>query len=153
MANADRCVCCGKIVPEGQQICAGCVKRWAWVEEAAGIRVYRYTVPHIPNGLNRYLGRENKWEYREEKKRWLEYAKIFFTDKPPKPLERSEVEIHYYFKDNRRRDPDNYCGKVILDGLTKCGIIVDDSMQVIKLKISGSKDAKNPRTEITVKEL
>lgn len=24
MANADRCVCCGEIVPEGRQICPSC---------------------------------------------------------------------------------------------------------------------------------
>lgn len=27
MANADRCICCGEIVPEGRQICPQCERR------------------------------------------------------------------------------------------------------------------------------
>ena len=33
MADADRCVCCGEIVPEGRQICPQC--------ERSGHKIYK----------------------------------------------------------------------------------------------------------------
>ena len=48
--------------------------------------------------------------------------------------------------------PDNYSGKFLLDGLTKAGIIVDDSFQHITLKLEAETDKKNPRTELWIKE-
>ena len=49
-----------------------------------------------------------------------------------------------------RRDPDNYSGKFILDGLVKAGIIADDSFSNIDLRLCGKVDKKNPRTEIEI---
>ena len=54
------------------------------------------------------------------------------------------------FGSKRRHDPDNYCGKVILDGLTQNGIIADDSFNNIELVLKGSYDKDNPRTEIEI---
>ncbi len=70
--------------------------------------------------------------------------------KPPEPLTSAEVHIHYYFSDNRRRDPDNYSGKMILDGLVSTGIIVDDSFWNIRLILSADVDKGVPRTEILI---
>lgn len=36
MANADRCICCGEIVPEGRQICPQCERKR-----------YIYTIPDV----------------------------------------------------------------------------------------------------------
>lgn len=46
MADADRCVCCGEIVPEGRQICPQCEQKR-----------YIYTIPAIPPSLNKFAGR------------------------------------------------------------------------------------------------
>jgi|GEM_PF-4160424 len=47
-----------------------------------------------------------------------------------------------------------YCvGKFLLDGLTKVGIIKDDSFSNIDLVLVGRVDRENPRTEIMVKEV
>lgn len=27
-ANADRCVCCGAVIPEGRQVCPICERQW-----------------------------------------------------------------------------------------------------------------------------
>ncbi len=72
---------------------------------------------------------------------------------PPKPFEKSIVEINYYFKDKRRRDPDNYSGKFILDGLVSAGVIADDNFGSIKLLLDGYHDKQNPRTEIIITEV
>ena len=39
------------------------------------------------------------------------------------------VCITCFFPDNRRHDPDNYAGKLLLDGLKKAGIIKDDDFK------------------------
>ena len=89
MADADRCVCCGEIVPEGRQICPQCeCKR------------YIYTIPDIPPSLNKFAGRENVWAYRADKKQWQAlcaaycrpkktYAQDFF-EKFPKAQSKSD---------------------------------------------------------------
>ncbi|MFR1406583.1 MAG: hypothetical protein ACLSS4_02100 [Acutalibacteraceae bacterium] len=46
MANADRCICCGEIVPEGRQICPQCERKR-----------YIYTIPDVPPSLNKFAGR------------------------------------------------------------------------------------------------
>lgn len=113
----------------------------------------KYVIGEIPPSWNRYAGRQNAWEYRREKKRWEELVMLCCAKKPDRPIERARVTITYYFPDRRRRDPDNYCGKMILDGLTRAGILEDDDFSHIELTIrSGGADRENPRTEIEIEE-
>lgn len=63
------------------------------------------------------------------------------------------VLIEYQFQDNRRRDPDNYSGKFILDGLTKGGIIRDDSFQHISLTVRAKPTPGPAETTITIREV
>nr|DAV96129.1 MAG TPA: PROTEIN/RNA Complex, archaeal, ribosomal, 50S, protein.0A [Caudoviricetes sp.] len=46
MADADRCICCGEIIPEGRQICPQCERKR-----------YIYTIPDVPPSLNKFAGR------------------------------------------------------------------------------------------------
>ena len=62
------------------------------------------------------------------------------------------MRLTYYFPTKGRRDPDNYSGKMILDGLTAAGIIADDSFGNITLELRGEYDRENPRTEIEIEE-
>lgn len=115
----------------------------------------RLVLKGVPPSLNRFAGRKNEHEYRAEKEKWT--RAVYYTakankDRPTEPFEKADVEILYYFPDKRRRDPDNYGGKFLLDGLTKAGIIADDSMEHIRLHIGGAADRKEPRTVITVRE-
>jgi Holliday junction resolvase RusA-like endonuclease len=118
-------------------------------------RSVRIELPGVPPSQNEFAGRQNPEAYRKEKSTWTDAvmwkAKVFHL---PKPFEKADVTLEYYFPDNRRRDPDNYCGKLLLDGLTRGGIIVDDSFDHINLRIAkGGVDPKRPRTTITVKEI
>ena len=113
----------------------------------------RFVIPEIPPSQNRYAGRQNVWEYRNEKQRWKGLVTLFCRPKPKAPLGRAIVRITYFFPDRRRRDPDNYCGKMILDGLTDAGVIQDDSFDCIQLILRGEYDSDNPRTEIEVEEI
>lgn len=108
----------------------------------------KYTIPLIPPSNNEYIGRTNYREYQKAKKEWCGYVNMFCNPKPSKPLNEVIVKITYYFATKIRRDPDNYSGKMLLDGLVKNGILHDDSFDCIDLVLNGSYDKNNPRTEI-----
>ena len=110
----------------------------------------RFVIPEIPPSQNRYAGRQNVWEYRNEKQRWKQMVSLLCRPKPKQPIRRATVKLTYFFPDNRRRDPDNYAGKMILDGLTAAGVITDDSFRCIELILKGECDRSNPRTEVEV---
>jgi len=117
----------------------------------------KLVIPEIPPSNNKFMGRGTKYvqsiQYQEEKQKWAWLIRAALKDKPKKPFEKAEVKIIYYFPTRQRRDPDNYSGKFILDGLTQAGIIKDDSFSNIDLVLKGRVDRKKPRTEIYVQEL
>lgn len=113
----------------------------------------KYTIPLVPPSNNQYIGRNKAWEYREAKQEWAQIIAVYCRPRPEKPLDKVIVRITYYFPTRTRRDPDNYSGKFILDGLTSAGVIVDDSFNNIRLELDGRHDKENPRTEIIIKEV
>ena len=110
----------------------------------------RYMIPEVPPSNNKYIGRMNRWEYQEEKKRWAALVQFLCSPKPEKPIPKAKVTLTYFFPTRVRRDPDNYSGKMILDGLVRSGILLDDSFSCLELVLLGGYDKENPRTEITV---
>ena len=114
--------------------------------------MYSYIIPHIPPSNNKFIGRTNYREYQARKKAWATLVRTYCKPVPPEPIARSVVTLSYCFGDGRRRDPDNYSGKMILDGLVKAGIIKDDSFGVIDL-ILRRVDGDKAQTEITVEEI
>lgn len=114
----------------------------------------KLTINDIPPSNNKFAGRTNRHEYQNCKKSWAEliYWEAIRQLVPQKKIERAKVELRYFFPDKRRRDPDNYSGKFLLDGLVQAEIIADDSFENIELVISGRYDKQNPRTEIIIEE-
>ncbi len=114
-------------------------------------------IHEIPPSNNKYMGRGSvkgqAFAYQEEKQKWAWLIKAAVKGKPEKPLGKARVSITYFFPDRRRRDPDNYSGKFILDGLTRAGLIVDDSFGNIRLELRGEWDKNNPRTEIELEAI
>ena len=113
-------------------------------------RRYNYIIPEIPPSNNKFIGRNTRWQYQAEKKRWAEMIAWLCRPKPPTPIPKAQVTLDYYFGNRIRHDPDNYAGKMVLDGLVKAGIIQDDSFDRINLSLNGRYDKLNPRTEITI---
>lgn len=109
-------------------------------------------IDQIPPSLNEFAGRKNHWQYRELKQEWTTLV-AYNCKRPKKPIEKAVVTITYFFKTRVRHDPDNYNGKMILDGLTAAGVLKDDSFDCIELVLRGGYDKKNPRTEIEVVEV
>lgn len=107
----------------------------------------------IPPSLNKYLGNSHNFnDYRREKEAWQWRVSAALPPEARNRLrwKRSRVSITYYFPDNIKRDPDNYSGKFLLDGLRAAGVIADDSFKNVKLELEGAVDPKRPRTEIEV---
>lgn len=105
----------------------------------------------IPPSLNRFAGRLNSWEYRNAKKLWTDAVQwACKAEKAQETPGKALVRIDYFFPDKRRHDADNYCGKLLLDGLTKAGAIEDDDFSHIALAVHGHVDKAQPRTEITI---
>lgn len=114
--------------------------------------MYRYVIPDIPPSNNEFIGRNNRWKYQDIKKRWAQLVAVYCRPKPPEPLPHAAVTLQYHFNDKRRRDPDNYSGKMILDGLTAAGIIADDSFKCIDLRLRAVCDGRG-ETEIFVESV
>ena len=112
--------------------------------------IYKYSIKAIPPSNNKFIGKNQRWQYQSDKKQWARIIQLFCVPRPKEPLKKSKVTIIYYFKDKRRRDPDNYSGKFILDGLVRSGIIKDDSFDCIDLRLIGRVEKNNPRTEILI---
>ena len=111
-----------------------------------------YTIPDIPPSNNKFIGRNARWAYQNEKRRWAELIRFSCLPKPPAALPKASVKIVYHFKDSRRRDPDNYSGKMILDWLVRVGILEDDSLNCIYLQLAAVYD-KGGDTEIFIEEV
>lgn len=116
-----------------------------------------YIIQDVPPSNNKYMGgggRGRNFQYQKEKKRWARKIKRAVGDnKPDTPYETSIVTLTYYFKTRHRRDPDNYSGKFLLDGLVEAGVIEDDSFNNIDLIIVGKYDKENPRTILSIQEV
>lgn len=116
----------------------------------------KIVIDDIPPSNNKYMGNSHNFnEYRRIKQKWhlLVKAALLKAEKPKTPFCRATVAITYYFKDNRRRDPDNYSGKMLLDPLVSEGVLADDSFNHINLRLrKGGVDKLSPRTEIEITE-
>ena len=112
----------------------------------------KYTIPRTPPSLNKYAGRENVWDYREQKALWKQLCNVYCRPKPKEPPRFALVILTFYFKDKRRRDADNY-QKMILDGLVGAGIIIDDDFDHCMVLCKGGYDKHNERTEIEIREI
>jgi len=116
--------------------------------------VLTVVIHEIPTSLNQ----RKKWldkDVRAEKRRWEQIMWGIILEAGRPVFRKPVVQVHFYFPDNRPRDPqDNYMSwKALTDGLTKAGVIPDDSWQHAKVKEPGAAvDRQNPRTEIVVWE-
>lgn len=90
-------------------------------------------IPMVPTSQNNTKKLSHWGQMDREKKKWeriiMKYGYIW-RGGPAK-----KVFVTFYFPDNRRRDVDNYAYfKGILDGLTKAGIIADDSVKDVDVR-------------------
>lgn len=124
----------------------------------------RMVIADIPSSNNKYQGQGSKktaiQTYRQEKQLWRKYIWVMKNRMKNRgelrgttlPLPSATVIMKYHFKDRQRRDPDNYSGKFILDGLKENGFIKDDSFREIEICPLGEFGNKTKQTEIILLE-
>lgn len=96
-------------------------------------------IPMLPPSPNR-TRRNTHWSARAAiDKQWLNFGwagSLEACGANPPRWPSVHVTITFYFPDKRRRDPGNLMGsegvKGLIDGLVMAGVMVDDSMDVIK---------------------
>ncbi len=113
------------------------------------MKTIKIIIPDIPPSLNQIL-RMHYHKRDKENKRWAAIVAMFDNRRKKIPLKKAKVKITYFFPDKRRRDPDNYSPKFIMDGLVAAAVIEDDSFDNVELTIIGKVDRQEPRTEIEV---
>jgi crossover junction endodeoxyribonuclease RusA len=109
-------------------------------------------IPALPPSLNVWSRKHWRIRHAQVKALTTNLLGLRLENGLPK-VERPRVQLVYYFRDNRKRDPDNYAGKFILDGLRHAGIIADDNAGVLRLpQPEFQVDKQRPRTEVFVSE-
>ena len=115
------------------------------------LEMIKIVVEGTPESNNKFMGNSHSFnDYRREKERWHWKIKAAIKDRPKEPIAKAIVQICYFFRDKRRRDPDNFSGKMLLDPLVREGILLDDSFANVELVLTADVDKAKPRTEITV---
>ena len=94
-----------------------------------------YTIPFCPPTVNKYWGRSGRNVYVSNEGKNFKYnvQTYMMTQKKKLSKEKLEVDLILNFKNENRRDIDNFC-KGIFDSLT--GILWEDDSQIIKLHIN-----------------
>ena len=111
----------------------------------------KITINALPPTINKYIGRDNRWQYQKDKKAYHE-AVVMSTIGLNPLYDKCKIKVTYYFKDKRRHDPANY-DKMLLDGLVEANILKDDNYDVIEEYTTiGSYDKNNPRVEVDIYE-
>jgi crossover junction endodeoxyribonuclease RusA len=102
----------------------------------------KLTVSDIPPSNNESQGQggvKKALAYQGEKKKWSGYFQALRMRMRAQlqqldlPLQEATIITVYNFKSKARRDPDNYSGKMIHDGLAAAGFIVDDSFKQLDI--------------------
>jgi crossover junction endodeoxyribonuclease RusA len=105
------------------------------------IHLHITAIPSSNNASQGKGGMKRAMSYSNEKKLWNSFIWTLQTNMKNRgelagislPFQESTIIMHYHFKTKGRRDPDNYSGKMILDGLKNNGFIVDDSFKEIDI--------------------
>jgi crossover junction endodeoxyribonuclease RusA len=105
------------------------------------IHLHIEAIPSSNNSNQGKGGMKRVMSYQSEKKLWNSFIWTIKTSMIGRgelrviqlPLQEATILLHYHFKTKARRDPDNYSGKMILDGLKNNGFISDDSFKEIDI--------------------
>lgn len=119
----------------------------------------KLTISDIPPSNNTTQGKggvKKAMDYRKEKEVWKNYfyaLRLKMRERLkdlPLPLSEATIITVYHFKTKARRDPDNYAGKMIHDGLTASGFITDDSFKQLDIIPLATFGNKQPQTDVYI---
>lgn len=108
-------------------------------------------LPYPPTVNHYWKHTRNGIHYVTQKGKAFQQAVIWRSKNATKLTGRVALYIEIYPPDNRKRDIDNIF-KALLDGLTKSGVIADDSL-VYKLVAEKFAPVKDGKVVVKIKEL
>ena len=108
-------------------------------------------LPEVPPSLNVWKNWHWGRQHRYKKDLYQAVRMLALAAKLPQ-YERAVVQVVYYHRTNRRRDPaDNWAPKFLMDALVAGGILVDDCGSLVNVQPVDMKvDPEKPRTEIFI---
>jgi len=109
-------------------------------------------VDGIPPSLNEFM-RMDRYARNRAVKEWKETVALSALEQGLRNgiHGRASVTLEYHFRNKNRRDPDNYAGKFLLDGLTAAGLIEDDDFVHVDLHLrKGATDPLTPHVVIYI---
>ena len=88
----------------------------------------------------------------ELKQQWKEFGEwvINYHNYNNLNINNCSIYFEHTFKTKKRRDPDNYIPKFFLDAMVSSGMLIDDSLNVIKQLNLTCKYGKEDKIEITI---
>ena len=119
----------------------------------------RFVIEGRLDGLNEYTraNRSNRYQGNSMKARNEKAVLLAIREARLKPVQKYPVELQIaWYEPDRRRDVDNiqFAVKFIQDALVEAGILEKDSQKYVsKLSHEVKVDRKNPRIEVTIKEM
>ncbi|QEK12605.1 hypothetical protein FQB35_09850 [Crassaminicella thermophila] len=104
----------------------------------------RIIIPDIPPSNNKYMGRGSTYtqafSVSSRKRKKMAVGNRLASPRTKKwaqnPLKKGRGRNYLFLqKTKRRRDPDNYSGKFILDSLVRAGVLQDDSFWKYRINL------------------
>lgn len=90
-----------------------------------------FELPGLPKTTNKTKG-SSWWAVNAERKYWKDYVyHVLVHALPCKPLEKAKIRCVRYSSSAPDFDGLVSSFKPVIDGLTQCGVIIDDNMDVI----------------------
>lgn len=111
-------------------------------------------IPRVPDSLNKMLN--HHWTKRQaDKAEWLkDIQTLWLLNKKIIIQSPIKITLEYFFKDNRKRDYDNYSGKYILDGLKETFIEDDNARDCLKeLVLKMNFKSSSAKTRIIIESI
>jgi len=110
-------------------------------------------IPFVPPSLNVWKNWHWSKQHKYKKELYQDVKNLAMALKLPR-YNRATVQIIYYHKTKRRRDPaDNYAPKFLMDALVNGGILMDDNGDLVNVEPVVMKiDKEKARTEIFIWE-
>lgn len=109
-------------------------------------------ISELPPNINKFIGRDAKWQYQNEKKAYHKLVKMETIENNP-CYTHCDMVVTYHFKDRRIRDTHNMT-KCLLDALVEAKIIIDDNYMVLNTYTEkGLYDKGNSYIEIDIQEV
>ena len=109
------------------------------------------TIPATPPSWNTFYAGTHHWKRKKLADLWHGLILSALTGQSPKTGQ-VNITVTVNYPDRRRRDPDNICAKLLIDGLVKAGILPDDSdTEIGSVTTRITRDRDRPReTVVTI---